>query len=72
MATVLFSQGDRGEKGDRGEQVSWDGDTVPSAPAVLCYLLQGRGALRGAEGCPMGARSGHTRMALLPCALLSL
>lgn len=27
-----FLQGDRGEKGDRGEQVSCNGNTVPSVP----------------------------------------
>lgn len=35
-ATMVFAQGDRGEKGDRGEQVSWDRDVVPSIPSVLC------------------------------------
>lgn len=68
-ATVVFSQGDRGEKGDRGEQVSWDGDMVPSIPYCVVPLLRGCRALCGAGGCPVEARSGHTRVALLSHAL---
>lgn len=33
-----FLQGDRGEKGDRGEQVSRDGNAVPSVPLLFIRL----------------------------------
>lgn len=64
-ATMVFSQGDRGEKGDRGEQVSWDRDMVPFIPSCVVPLLRGCRALCGASRCPAEARSGHTRKALL-------
>lgn len=38
-ATMVFAQGDRGEKGDRGEQVSWD--MVPSIPSCVVPLSVG-------------------------------
>lgn len=44
-ATTVFAQGDRGEKGDRGEQVSWDRDTMPSIPSGAVPLLRGCRAL---------------------------
>lgn len=68
-AIMVFSQGDRGEKGDRGEQVSWDRGTVPSIHSYVVPLLRRCRALCGASRCPVEARSGHTRKALLSHAL---